>query len=195
MSPYDQTAPWPPEGPSWEEWGPLREYDVEERLLEQRIVLLSGHLNDDLANRTISRLLVLGRGREPVELHLTCDRSELAGSLALADAVDMVQAPVNALVRGALRGPAVAVLSACQHRAAHHHALFVLSLPGTDVPPSSTTEVVHLSEQRELQERQLRARIVAASGRTDEQVADDLRTGRFLTAQEARHYGLVQEIA
>lgn len=129
-----------------------------------------------------------------MELQLTCDRSELAAALTLADAVDLVRPPVKALVRGVLRGPAVAVLCACEHRAAHHNALFVLSLPGTRVPPSSTADVVHLSQQLELQEAQLRARVAATTGRSDGQVAEDLASGRFLTAEEAKDYGLLHEV-
>lgn len=193
--PAPPAAPAPePTLPTWEEYEPLRRRDLVDRLLEQRIILVTGNLDDDLANRTISQLLVLGRGRDPVELHLTCDRSELAASLTLADAVDMVRPPVNALVRGVLRGPAVAVLCACEHRAAHHNALFVLSLPSTRVPAGGTADVVHLSQQLELQEAQLRARLAAATGRTDEQVAEDLASGRFLTAGEAKDYGLLHEV-
>jgi ATP-dependent Clp protease protease subunit len=112
----------------------------------------------------------------------------------LADAVDLVRPPVKALVRGVLRGPAAAVLCACEHRAAHHNALFVLSLPVTAMTASSSADVVHLTQQLELQEAQLRRRLVATTGRTDEEVAEDLRSGRFLTADEAKDYGLLHEV-
>jgi ATP-dependent Clp protease protease subunit len=190
-------APAPPQPepilPTWEEYEPLRR-DLVDRLLEQRIILVTGDLGDDLANRTISQLLVLGRGRDPIELQLTCEHSELGAALTLADAIDLVRPPVKGLVRGVLRGPAVAALCACEHRAAHRHALFVLSLPETSVPAGTTTDVVHLEQQLKMQEAQLRARIVAATGRGDDDVAEDLRAGRFLTADEAREYGLLHEV-
>ena len=219
MLPHSPTGQWPPEVPpyrppmppaeppapthapgvspvlpSWEEYETPRQPDLADRLLEQRIVLVSGNLDDDLANRTVSQLLVLGRQRGPVELHLTCDRSELGPALMLADAVDLVRPKVKALVSGVLRGPAVAVLCACEHRAAHHNALFVLSLPGTRRAVGSTTEVVHLSQQLALQEAQLRSRITAVTGRTDEQVAEDLSAGRLLPAEQAKDYGLLHEV-
>lgn len=219
MHPYDPIGQWPPEVPpyrppwtpveppapapsptprpmlpTWEEPEPSRQRDLADRLLDERIVVVSGDLDGQLANRTISQLLVLGRNRNPIELHLTCERSQLAAALTLADAIDVVRSPVRAVVRGVLRGPAVAVLCACEHRVAHHNAMFILSLPSTGISAGSAQEVVHLSQQLELQEEQLRTRIAAVSGRSDEQVAQDLRAGRFLTASEAKDYGLVEEV-
>lgn len=221
MLPHDAVGQWPPEVPpyrtpwtpaeppaptpapprtpgpmlpTWEEFEPPRQRDLADRLLDERIIVVSGDLDDQLANRTISQLLVLGRSRNPIELHLTCERSQLAAALTLADAIDVVRSPVRAVVRGVLRGPAIAVLCACERRVAHHNALFILSLPSTGISAGSAQEVVHLSQQLELQEEQLRNRIAAVTGRTDEQVAHDLGNGRFLTAIEAKEYGLVEEI-
>lgn len=219
MFPYDPIGQWPPEVPPyrtpwtpvepptpppprtprpmlpmWEQVEPPALRDLADRLLDERIVVVSGELDDQLANRTISQLLVLGRHRDPIELHLTCERSQLAAALTLADAVDVISSPVRAMVRGVMRGPAVAVLCACEHRVAHHNALFILSLPSTGISAGSAQEVVHLSQQLELQEEQLRTRICAVTGRSDEQVAQDLSAGRFLTASEAKDYGLVEEV-
>lgn len=180
--------------PMWEEFEPPRQRDLADRLLDERIIVVSGDLDDQLANRTISQLLVLGRSRNPIDLHLTCERSQLAAALTLADAIDVVRSPVRAVVRGVLRGPAVAVLCACEHRVAHHNALFILSLPSTGISAGSAQEVVHLSQQLDIQEKQLRTRIAAVTGRSDEQVAQDLGAGRFLTASEAKDYGLVEEV-
>lgn len=198
-TPVEPPTPSPPRTPSpmlpmWEEFEPPRQRDLADRLLDERIIVVSGDLDDQLANRTISQLLVLGRSRNPIDLHLTCERSQLAAALTLADAIDVVRSPVRAVVRGVLRGPAVAVLCACEHRVAHHNALFILSLPSTGISAGSAQEVVHLSQQLDIQEKQLRTRIAAVTGRSDEQVAQDLGAGRFLTASEAKDYGLVEEV-
>lgn len=179
--------------PSWEEPSPL-ERDLAERLLEQRIVTVSGRLDEALANRATSRLLLLGQSAgEAITLHLSCNDSELGPSLALADAVDLVDAPVHTVVHGTLRGPAVAVLCAAAERSAHRHALIVLSVPDTSVE-GTAAQLASRAEQHLHQVAQLRDRIAEVTGRPAQEVAADLDAGRVLSAEEAREYGLVQQV-
>jgi ATP-dependent Clp protease protease subunit len=181
--------------PTWEESDPRAlEGDLADQLLEHRIIVVGGSLNDALADRAAAQLLLLGRrSHQPIEMHLTCPGSELSAALSLADAVDLVSAPVNAVVRGILKGPAVAVLCAARHRVAHRNALLVLSLPSVSAEGTGQM-LAAAAEQHERQVAQLRARLVSATGRGDEQVGADLEAGKLFTAEEALAYGLVQEV-
>ncbi len=181
--------------PSWEEPDPRAfEHDLANRLLEQRVISMSGHLDQATANQVASRLILLDRqGQEPVTLHLSCPESDLDASLALADAVDLVAAPVHVMVRGTLRGPAVAVLCAAAERAAHRNTLFVLSLPDTS-GEGTAMQLAGLAEQYLRQVEHLRRRVAAATGQPEEDVAADLESGRVLSAEEAKGYGLVNEL-
>jgi ATP-dependent Clp protease protease subunit len=181
--------------PTWEEPDPRAlEGDLADRLLEHRIIIVGGALDDTAADRAAAQLLVLGRrSHQPIEMHLTCPGSELGAALSLADAVDLVAAPVNAVVRGILKGPAVAVLCSAQRRVAHRNALFVLTLPPATAEGTTDT-LTAAAEQHERQVAQLRARLVSTTGRGDAEVAADLEAGRLLTAEQALAYGLVQEV-
>lgn len=193
--PGPQPAPQPPPPilPSWEEPDPrVQPQDVTDRLLERRILVVGGALDNVLAERTTAQLLLLGRSRRPIELHLSCPESELGASLALADAIDLTAAPVHAIVRGILRGPAIAVLCAAERRTAHRHALFVLEVPSAAQQAAGRLE--NLAEQHRRQVAQLRARLAAATGREESEIAADLESGRLLSAEEAVAYGLVQEL-
>jgi ATP-dependent Clp protease protease subunit len=202
--------PWPPEVPplrppeppapkpilpSWLEPDPFRlDRDVSDRLLEQRVIVLGGRLDDSVANRVTAQLLLLGaRDDRPIELHLACTDADLEPSLALAGAVDLVEAPVHAIVRGTLRGPAVAVLCAAQQRAAHRHTMFILLLPQFS-GDGTAAELAALADQHERQVARLRDLIVRATGRARQDVAADLDAGRVLDADEAREYGLVSRL-
>jgi ATP-dependent Clp protease protease subunit len=202
--------PWPPEVPplrpseppapkptlpSWVEPDPFRlDRDLADRLLEQRVIVLGGRLDDSVASRVTAQLLLLGaQDGRPIELHLGCTDADLEPSLALAAAVDLVEAPVHAIVRGTLRGPAVAVLCAAQQRAAHRHTMFILSLPQFS-GDGTAAELAALAEQHERQVARLRDLIVRATGRTRQDVAADLEAGRVLEANEAREYGLVSRL-
>jgi len=171
-----------------------RDRDLADRLLGQRIVLVGGRLDTETANQVLSRLLLLGGAdTDPITLHLACSEADLEPALALADAIDLLPAPVHAVVRGRLPGPAAAVLCAATRRAAHPHALFVLSLPQASVE-GTAGEVAVLAEQHERQVAQLRDRIAEVTGRAAGEVEDDLRSGRVLSGAEARAYGLLDEL-
>jgi ATP-dependent Clp protease protease subunit len=182
--------------PSWEEPDPRAfERDLTNRLLDERVVTLSGRLDDATANLVTSQLLLLGRKSEgtPITFHLSCGDSELGASLALADAVELAAAPVHVVAHGTLRGPVVAVLSAAASRAAHRHTLFVLSLPKAS-GEGTAVQLAGLAEQHVTQVAQLRRRIARLTGRPEDEIGADLEAGRLLSAEEAKAYGLVDEL-
>ncbi|TDO46766.1 ATP-dependent Clp protease protease subunit [Kribbella sp. VKM Ac-2527] len=202
--------PWPPEVPplrpperpapqpvlpSWLEPEPVGlDRDVADRLLQQRVIVVGGRLDDSVASRVAAQLLLLDtQEATPITLHLACTDADLEPSLALAGAIDLVQAPVHAVVRGTLRGPAVAVLCAAQQRAAHQHTMFVLLSPQFS-GEGTAAELATLADQHERQVARLRDLIVRATGRTTQEVAADLDAGRVLGADEAKDYGLVSQL-
>jgi ATP-dependent Clp protease protease subunit len=179
--------------PSWEE---IDVPDlVAERLLDERIIHLGGRLDTALANRGTAELLLLHRNsrQRPIELHLSCRDSELDAALALAGTVEMVEAPVHAIVHGTLRGPAVAVLCAATERGAHHGAVLVLSLPHA-AAEGTAGELAVRAEQYEHQITRLRDLIANATGWDTDWVAAELRSGRVLSAEQALHYGLINRL-
>lgn len=183
--------------PSWEEPDPdWAERRILDRLLDQRVILMSGHLDTQMAARAVAQLLLLDRSDDtrPIELHLSCRGSDLEPSLALAATVDLARAQVRVVVTGTVSGPALAVVCAASERVAHRHATFVLALPHASVHGSATT-VATQAEEHQRAVAQLIGRIATVSGRVEELVDQDLRFGRVLTAEEAESYGLIDRLA
>lgn len=200
IPPSEPSRPWPeapaPILPTWEEPDPTwREKDVMDRLLDQRIVLVNGRLDDALSNHVSRQLLLLGSTDpdRPIELHLSCREAELSASVALATAIDLTRPDVLAIVSGMLGGPALAVLCASAKRAAHRKATFVFSLPRGSAE-GTATELATRAEEHDLLLSQLVERISTLTGRRDEDVAADLRSDRLLSAEEAGAYGLVDDM-
>jgi ATP-dependent Clp protease protease subunit len=201
--PETPTEPSPPSPPSpapilptWEEPDPdWAERHILDRLLDQRVILVTGHLDTKMAERASAQLLLLDRTdhTRPIELHLSCRGSDLEASVALAAALDLTRAQVHAVVTGTLSGPAIAALCAASERAAHRHATFVLDLPHPSAQGSATT-VATQAEEHQRAVAQLVERIATVSGRAEELVDEDLRSGRVLSAEEARSYGLVSRL-
>lgn len=199
--PGEPSRPWPerpePILPSWEEPDPTwRKDDVADRLLDQRIVLATGRLDDALADQVSRRLLLLGSTDpdRPIELHLACRDAELSASIALATAVDLTRADVHTIVSGLLGGPALAVLCASARRAAHRKATFVLSVPDGSPDDGTAGELATKAEQHQLLVSQLVERVCQVTGHREDEVTDDLRSGRLLSAEEADAYGLVDDL-
>jgi ATP-dependent Clp protease protease subunit len=209
--------PWPPDGPPWRPVPERRELprppgppplvptvavpsgappeNVFDRLLERRIVLVTGRLDDSVAALAAAQLMLLdARGDEPVELRLSCPDGDLDACVALADTVDLAGLAVRAVCSGSVGGPALAPLAAADRRVAHPHCLFVLRDPAAQLQGRADELATSASSyQRQLDG--LHARLAVATGQSLERVEADMRKGVTLNAEEALEYGLVEEIA
>jgi ATP-dependent Clp protease, protease subunit len=182
---------WPPvptPGPSMPGW-------LEERLFDQRIVLLRGQLTAQDATGVAAALLTLdAAGPEPVQLHIASPGGELAAAHAIIDVIDAMSAPVHAVITSEAGGAVLAVLAAAEQRSAYKHARFKLAEPHAAGVTGTANEVAAAAGQhlRELEEIVLR--LVEVTGQTRSRVEDDLSAGRVLSAQEALEYGLIDTI-
>lgn len=166
-----------------------------ERLLERRMVSLSGWLDSAAVNRAAASLALLdASGDDPIELRLYDVDADLDGALALLDVVDLVGVPLHATCLGELRGAAVAILAVADHRVAGPHATLYLREPRTQLGGHAAELVTHAEDYRR-RLRLLQERIAGACRRTVDAVTTDMRTGRILTAEQARGYGLIDVIA
>ena len=85
-----------------------------QRLLERRIVLASGMLDDEAAARLSAQLLTLdAEGDEPIRLELQNLRAELAAALTVMGILDVLRVRVHGCVSGEISGPALGVLASC----------------------------------------------------------------------------------
>ncbi|MGH3983943.1 MAG: ATP-dependent Clp protease proteolytic subunit [Pseudonocardiaceae bacterium] len=166
-----------------------------ERLLDRRMVTLAGQLQSAVANRAAASLALLdASGDDPVELRLCDVDADLDIALTLLDTLDLMGVSVHATCLGELTGAAVAILAVADHRTAGPHATLHLREPRTQRSGHARDVAAHAEEyQRRL--RLLQQRIATACGRPVDVVATDMRSGRILTAEEARGYGLIDAIA
>ena len=163
-----------------------------ERLLEKRIVLASGPLDDDAAARLSAQLLTLdAESGEPIRLELQNMHAELSAALTVMGILDVMRAPVHACVSGEISGPALGVLASCPRRVGYPNASFVLTEPRLNFGGT----VAALSAREQQVNRMLDTlyyRLADVTGREADEIREDARRGRSLTTAQAVGYGLIQ---
>jgi len=192
-SPQHSPDQWPPglpgaAGPGIPGW-------LEERLFDQRIVMIRGPLTSQAASGIAAALLTLdAAGPAPIQLHVASSGGELNAAHAVIDIIDAMTAPVHAVVTSEAGGAVLAVLAAAERRSAYRHARFKLTEPRAAGVTGTADEVTAAAGQhlRELEEVVLR--LVDVTGQTRSRIEDDLAAGRHLSAAEARDYGLIDEV-
>jgi ATP-dependent Clp protease, protease subunit len=168
---------------------------LEERLFDQRIVMIRGQLDAHAASSIAAALLTLdASGADPVQLHVASGGGDLNSAHSVIDVIDAMGAPVHALVTSEAGGSVLAVLAAAAKRSCYRHARFRLQEPRAAGVTGTADEVAAAAGQhlRELEEVILR--LVEVTGQTRSRIEDDLSAGRILSAEEARDYGLIDEI-
>jgi ATP-dependent Clp protease, protease subunit len=186
--PVPPTRIWLDPHPGWQD-------KLYERLLERRIVLASGILDDEAATRLSAQLLTLdAEGDGAIRLELQNLRAELPAALTLMGVLDVVRMEVRAFASGEIAGAALGVLASCPYRAAYPNASFTLSEPKLQFGGTVTAVTAREQQVRRMVDS-LFYRIAEASGRDAEDVREDARQNRTLTAAEAIGYGLIHERA
>jgi ATP-dependent Clp protease protease subunit len=164
------------------------------RLMEQRVVLLHGPLDEATSTRVAAELMTLDAdGDDAVTLRIDCGEAALAPALMLMDVVELMGVPVRAVCLGQVGGGAVGVLAVCSRRAAMPSTRFMLSEPPTHME-AHVRNVAQWAELRAAERQRFCERVGAAVDKPAQEVGTDLAQGRFFGAAEALEYGLLDEV-
>ncbi|MFN2555255.1 MAG: ATP-dependent Clp protease proteolytic subunit, partial [Nitriliruptorales bacterium] len=135
-------------------------------LLQRRIVLVTGLLTEELATAAAAQIMTLdAEGDDAIHLHITSPDGDLGTALMLADTVAPTAAPLTAVCRGALGGPALSPFAAAGHRVASSHATFRMSEPRTSVCGPAAEIAAHAAAIRQ-QLAHLHAQLARATGQS-----------------------------
>jgi ATP-dependent Clp protease, protease subunit len=168
---------------------------VYERLFERRIVLSHGELDDEAATSLCAQLLTLDAERdEPIRLEMQGLTAELPAALTVMGVLDVLRVPVRAFAGGQVGGPALGVLAAATERRAYPNAMFMLAEPRLSFEGSATSLSSCEEQVRKLLDA-LYLRLATVTGREVDEIRADARHGRYLTADDAIGYGLIQGLA
>jgi ATP-dependent Clp protease, protease subunit len=173
----------------WEE-----RFSFDAQLLDRRVVRLWGPLDDMAVARACAEMMALdATGDSAVQLYVGSSGGPLHSAMSLIDTMDLLGVPVHVVCLGRAEGAAVGVVAAGAHRVAAPHAQLHLSEPEVSVS-GNASQLTAWAEQHRVELERFVKRLAQASGRPAEHVEADMAMGRWLTAEEALAYGLVDEI-
>ncbi len=167
---------------------------LQAQMFERRVVLLTGRLDDLLATALATQLMTLdGLGDEGIRLHLNSAEGSLTAALTLMDTISALGVPVEAICTGRAEGPALGVLAVASRRLAAPHSSLRLHDPGLAAEGTGDALIQALEQHRRQLDRFIEI-VAEATRQPAERVEVDLGSGRYLDAQEALDYRLIDAL-
>jgi ATP-dependent Clp protease, protease subunit len=163
--------------------------ELQSAMLGRRVVFLRGRLDDALANAVIAQLLLVAQmdASTPVDVYVDSQGGSLAAALSVFDVLRTLSAPVSTRCVGAAGGAAVLVL-------ALPHARIHLSHERLEVPAGSLGDLAGQTGQATQTRQRWQAALAGQCGHSAERIERDMTAGVWLSAAEARDYGIVDGI-
>ena len=174
-----------------------RAYDIYSRLLRERIVFLAGPIDDNVANIVIAQLLFLESedAKKDISLYINSPGGSVTSTLAIVDTMSHVRPDVSTFCVGLAASGAALILSAGKKgkrfilpnaEVMIHHPLGGVEGQATDIAISAK----HILKTRD----SLNKILAKNTGKPLSQIEKDVERDFFMDADEAKKYGIVDEI-
>ena len=177
--------------------GGERAYDIYSRLLKDRIVFVGGEIDDDTANAVVAQLLFLqaqDSGKE-VSMYINSPGGSVTAGLAILDTMKMVKCPVATYCVGQAASMGAILLSAGEKgkRFALPHARIMVHQPWGGAQGKASDIEITAREILRLKDV-LNGILAEATGKAVDSVVQDTDRDHFMSAEEAKAWGIVDNV-
>jgi len=174
-----------------------RAYDIYSRLLKDRIIFLGAPIDDIFANLVIAQLLFL-EAEDPekdINLYVNSPGGSVTAGLGIYDTMQYVKPPINTICLGQAASMGAFLLTAGTKgkRFALPNARIMIHQPMGGFQGQATEIDIHAREILKIRER-LNEIMAKHTGQPLEKIAQDTERDYFLSAEEAKRYGLIDEV-
>ena len=174
-----------------------RGYDIFSMLLEERIIFIGSVINDIVANTVIAELLYLQNEdkKEVINLYIHSMGGLITSGLAIYDTMQIIEPPVATTVVGEAYSIAAVLLAGGTKgkRYALAHSRVMLHQPWGGMEGTAADISIHADEMVKL-ERWINEILASHTGQPLERIEQDTDREFYMSAEEAKQYGLVDEI-
>ncbi len=174
-----------------------RSYDIYSRLLEDRIIFLSGEIDDAVANTVVAQLIYL-EAKDPnkdINLYINSPGGSVSAGLAIYDTMNYIKCDVSTICIGMAASMGAFLLSsgAKGKRFALPNSEIMIHQPLGGAQGQASD--IKIAAEHILKTRQkLNAILAANSGKPLEQIERDTDRDNYLSAEEAQRYGLIDTV-
>ncbi len=178
------------------EIGGERSYDIFSRLLKNRIILLSGEIDDILANTVVAELLYLDSlSHEDISIYINSPGGNVTSGFAIYDTMNFIKSDVSTICLGMAASMAAFLLSSGKEGKRY-------ALPNSEVmihqplggASGQATEIKIAAEHILKTKKKLNEILAKNTGKSIKQIENDTDRDNYLTANDAKNYGLVDKI-
>ncbi len=177
-----------------------RSYDIYSRLLEDRIIFLSDPITDETASLVVAQLLFL-EAKDPdkdIQLYIDSPGGSITAGMAIFDTMNYIKCDVSTICIGM-----AASMGAFLHSAGTKGKRF--ALPNSEVMihqplisggglSGQTTDIKIYSDHLVKTKEKMNTILAELTGQTYKKISADTERDNFMTAQEAKDYGLIDEV-
>lgn len=174
-----------------------RAYDIYSRLLKERIIFLGGEINDPLADLVIAQLLFL-EAEDPdkdIHLYINSPGGVVTAGMAIFDTMNYIKAPVSTICIGQAASMGAVLLTAGEKgkRFALPNARIMIHQPSGG-SRGQATDIMIQAEEILRMKKELNRLLSELSGQPVERVEKDTERDFFMSAEDARNYGLIDAV-
>ena len=174
-----------------------RAYDIYSRLLKERIVFLVGSVNDSVATLITAQFLFLEseNPKKEIYFYITSPGGLVNAGLGVYDTMQYIKSPVSTLCIGQASSMGSFLLAAGENgkRFSLPNSRIMVHQPSAGFQGQATDIEIHANEIMLLKKR-LNEIYSKHTGRTVEEIKNALERDKFMTAQEAKEFGLIDKV-
>jgi len=174
-----------------------RAYDIYSRLLRDRIIFLGSAINDMVANSVIAQLLFLASrdAEKPIKFYINTPGGVISSGLAIYDTMQYVGSPVHTVCVGMAASMGAVLLAAGEKgkRLALPNAQILIHQPMGGAQGQASEIEIAAKEIVRMRDR-LNQILVKHTGQTLEKVEKDTDRDYYMTADEAKAYGILDQV-
>lgn len=173
-----------------------RSYDIYSRLLKDRIIILNGEIDDSTANIVVAQLLYLdSQNNENISLYINSPGGSITAGMAIYDTMNFIKSKVSTICIGMAASMAAFLLSSGQKGQR-------MALPNSEVmihqplggARGQATEIKIAAERILKLKNKLNNILAKNTGQPLEKIEQDTERDYFLSAKEAKNYGIIDKI-
>jgi ATP-dependent Clp protease protease subunit len=174
-----------------------RSYDIYSRLLKERIIFLSGPVEDGMATLIVAQLLFLEaeNPKKEINMYINSPGGVVTAGMSIYDTMQFIKPAVTTLCMGqaASMGSLLLTAGAKGQRFALPHSRIMVHQPSGGYRGQVTDILIHAEEVKELK-RRLNEVYVKHTGRTLKEIEEALERDNFMSAQKAQEFGLIDKV-